>query len=160
MSANSNENLFSSKICSKCGVDKLLADYYVKDTKSNRLHAQCKKCYKEHRKTFYMEHYAKYGDLYRQRAQLRRERLRHEFRVNMLKYLRTSECVVCRENDIRVLEFDHIDPGTKLFNISQAVKLGRNWSEVETEMKKCRVLCANCHKKHTASQANWYKNLL
>ena len=160
MSAKSNDNLFPSKVCSKCGIDKLLTNYYVKDSRSNRLHAQCKECYKEHRKTFYADHYAKYRELYRARANARRERLRKEFRENMLKYLRISECAICAEDDIRVLEFDHINPEEKSFSISQAVKLGRSWSEVEAEIKKCRVLCANCHKKHTASQANWYKNLV
>lgn len=159
MSANLKENLFPSKICSKCGINKRVDEYFVKDGKTGRLHAQCKECYKEHRRTFYAEHYAKYGELYRQRAQLRRARLREEFRSNMIVYLKKNPCQLCSESDIRVLEFDHIEPFTKSFNISQAVKLGHNWDEVLKEIKKCRVLCANCHKKHTAAQANWYKNL-
>lgn len=159
MSANHYDNLLPRKICSKCGLNKPLTDYFVKDGRTGRLHAQCKECYKEHRRTFYADHYARYGELYRQRAQLRRARLRKEFRENMLAYLQKSKCAVCGENDIRVLEFDHINPMTKSFNISQAVSLGHGWKDVVNEMKKCRVLCANCHKKHTASQANWYKNL-
>lgn len=125
-----------------------------------RLHSQCKECYKQHRKSFYAEHYAKYGDLYRQRAKIQRDNLRIEFRNNMLFLLKQSRCAICSESDIRVLEFDHLDPTKKLFGISQAVRLGYRWSDVEAEIKKCRVLCANCHKKHTASQSNWYKNVV
>lgn len=159
MSANSIDNSSPKKICSRCNANKPLTDYFIKDGKTGRLHAQCKECYKEHRRTFYADHYKRYGELYRQRAQLRRVRLRKEFRDNMLAYLQKSRCEICGEHDIRVLEFDHLNPLTKSFNISQAVKLGRNWDDVLSEIQKCRVLCANCHKKHTAFQANWYKNL-
>ena len=145
------------KTCSKCKLTKSDAEYYVKDSSTGRLHAQCKTCYKEHRKTTYPEHYAKYGDHYRNRAKNRRELLRAEFRQNMLKYLVTHPCVICGEADMRTLEFDHLDPSQKSFSISQAVKQGKSWSLVLLEIKKCRVLCANCHKKHTSAHAGWYK---
>ncbi len=145
------------KKCSKCGVYKVLSDYFVRDKETGRLHAQCKECYRTHRQTFYAEHYAKYKLLYQRRANDRRIRMRNEFRTNMLAYLSNQQCVLCAESDIRVLELDHLDPTTKAFNISQAVKLGRSWQEVLNEIKKCQVLCANCHKRRTAQQFGWYK---
>lgn len=147
------------KVCSKCSVAKPETEYFVKDKKSGRLHAQCKECYKEHRKSYYAEHYEKYKVLYRQRAKERREAQRQEFRDNIVRYLNKKSCTICGEYDIRTLEFDHIDPTNKLFSISQAVRQGYSWKDIEMEIKKCRVLCANCHKKHTASQQGWYKNL-
>lgn len=116
-----------------------------------------KQCYKAQRRTTYAEHYRKNQAAYQQRAKQRRERLRVEFRHNMLAYLRDKSCTICGEHDIRVLEFDHIDPKSKRFSISQAVRLGYSWPDVVTEMKKCRILCANCHKRHTAQQMGWYK---
>lgn len=77
----------------------------------------------------------------------------------MLEYLSTRACVICNENDVRVLEFDHLDQKTKTFTISQAVRLNYSWDDVLLEIEKCRILCANCHKKHTATQGNWYKVL-
>ncbi len=147
------------KTCSKCSLAKSEKDFFIKDKKNNRLHAHCKDCYREHRKTYYKQHYAKYGELYRQRARDQRALLRKEFRDNMLEYLSSKECVECHENDWRVLEFDHLDPTQKSFSISQAVKLGYRWPDVKKEIKKCRILCSNCHKKHTAVQASWYKNV-
>lgn len=47
------------------------------------------------------------------------------------------------------LEFNHIDPSTKLYTISQAMK--RPWSDIEAEIAKCEVLCANCHRIHTVT---------
>jgi len=75
----------------------------------------------------------------------------------MFEYMSTKACANCGEVDIRVLELDHLNPQTKRFTISQAVKLGYGWDDVLTEIKKCQVLCANCHKKRTAQQFNWYK---
>lgn len=138
------------KTCSKCHIEKEESEYFVKDSKSGRLHAHCKACYKEHRKTFYAKHYVQYGDDYRARAKVRRDAVRNEFRTNMLAYLQGKECSVCGESDIRTFEFDHIDPTIKQFSISQAVRLGHKWSAVEAELLKCRLLRANCHKKHTA----------
>jgi 5-methylcytosine-specific restriction endonuclease McrA len=102
-------------------------------------------------------HYEKYGDAYRERAKVRRARAKHEYHINMLKYLSDKCCVICGESDVVVLEMDHIDPRTKLFSISQAVKLGYSWETILKELEKCRVLCANCHKRHTAKQFGWYK---
>lgn len=147
------------KSCTKCGENKSLNEYFLKDKKSGRLHAQCKACYKAHRQTYYRIHYERYKDSYLKRAQARRRKVRLEFRTNMLEYLSDKSCLDCGESDIRVLELDHIDPSTKLFNISQAVKHGYSWQDVLNEIKKCQILCANCHKKRTAQQFGWYKAL-
>ena len=59
---------------------------------------------------------------------------------------------------MRVLEFDHLEPEHKSFAISQSVRLNKSWEEVMSEIAKCQILCANCHKKKTAQQFGWYKN--
>ncbi len=83
--------------------------------------------------------------------------MREEYRRNMLHFLSDKKCSICAESDIRTLEFDHINPTTKQFSISQAVRLGYSWGDILKEIEKCRILCANCHKKHTALQTGWYK---
>jgi gp210 len=145
------------KPCSKCGEHKPKSDFFVRNTATGTRHAQCKQCYKAQRRTTHAEHYRKNQAAYQQRAKQRRERLRVEFRYNMLAYLRDKSCAICGEDDVRVLEFDHINPKSKRFSISQAVRLGYSWPDVVVEMKKCRILCANCHKRHTAQQMGWYK---
>lgn len=147
------------KVCSKCKTSKDESEYFFKNKKINRLHAQCKSCYKLHRQGYYTEHYNKYRDQYLLRGKKRREKMRFEFRSNMLEYLSNKACLDCGENDIRVLELDHISPKNKKFTISQSVKLGYSWSKVKLELKKCRILCANCHKRRTAQQFGWYKAL-
>lgn len=144
-------------ICNKCGVEKDEKEFYVRNMRKNILHRQCKACYKAHRQKNYENHYLKYREAYLQRAKLRRERLRTEFRTQMKNYMSNKSCQDCGENDIRVLELDHIEPSGKKFTISQAVRLGYSWQDILLEIEKCQVLCANCHKKRTASQFNWYK---
>lgn len=60
-----------------------------------------------------------------------------------------NECVECRSNDN--LEFDHIDPKTKLFTITQRTHL--SWDRLRVELDKCQLLCASCHKKKTSVDA-------
>ena len=148
------------RICTKCRVEKPESEYFMKDKTTGRLHAQCKTCYQVHRQTYYAQHYKNYREQYLKRARTRREQLRNEFRERLIAYLTDKACELCGENDLRVLEFDHLDPTLKQFEISQATRLGYAWEATLTEIKKCRILCANCHKKHTAKQFNWYKSKL
>lgn len=148
------------RVCSKCKVIKDESDYYVKDSKSGRLHAHCKSCYRLHRTTYYAKHYETYKDEYRYRARERKKRLRDEYRKNIKEYLLQNPCADCGEQDIRVLELDHINANNKTFSISQGVRLGYSWDKIYQEIQKCRVLCSNCHKKRTATQFGWHKNIL
>lgn len=67
--------------------------------------------------------------------------------AEMVKYL-GGKCVEC--GTINRLEFDHIDPSTKEFSITR--KWNRKWSILEPELKKCQLLCYDCHKERTAMQ--------
>jgi 5-methylcytosine-specific restriction endonuclease McrA len=71
----------------------------------------------------------------------------------LYEYLLTQCCEICGEKDIIVLEFDHV--GTKIKNISRMVN-NHSWKMVQKELKECRVLCTNCHRRRTAEQLNWY----
>lgn len=44
-----------------------------------------------------------------------------------------------------VLDFHHLDPSTKSFGISSG-GFSRSWASIEDELKKCILLCANCHR--------------
>jgi hypothetical protein len=144
--------------CTKCKLLKPRSEFFVRDAKVGRLHTQCKICYKVHRVAHYASHYKRYKALYIDRAKKRNRRLRLDYQTRMLEYLSDKACLLCDENDIRVLEFDHLVLQEKKFTISQAVRLGYPWDKVIKEIQKCRILCANCHKKRTAAQFNWYKS--
>lgn len=50
------------------------------------------------------------------------------------------------------LDFDHINPEDKAFHIAQSIA-GRSVKGIFEEVRKCRVLCANCHRIHTYNEA-------
>lgn len=54
-------------------------------------------------------------------------------------------CAICGFRDAVALDFDHLDPKEKAFNISEAMgKL--SMERLMREIAKCRILCANCHR--------------
>jgi hypothetical protein len=51
----------------------------------------------------------------------------------------------CGEDRLQCLDLHHRDPSLKLFSISQMLdKVGVE--KLQTELEKCDVLCANCHR--------------
>lgn len=146
------------KTCTNCHKIKSEKDFYYKNKDLGKFHAQCKVCYSEKRRIFYKEHYFKYGSEYRARAIARKRRLKNNLRKALLEYLKDKACVHCGISDVRVLEFDHINPATKSFGIAQAITRTLQWENVLEEISKCQILCANCHKIKTAEQQGWYKH--
>jgi len=60
-------------------------------------------------------------------------------------YKKNHCCIECGENDPACLVFHHVDPALKEKSISKLYKSGIR--KVKDEIKKCIVLCANCHMK-------------
>ena len=51
------------------------------------------------------------------------------------------------------LHFNHIDPAKKIGNVSKM----KTWDTVKKEMRKCEVLCANCHAVKTVKEKHYLK---
>ncbi|OHD23806.1 MAG: hypothetical protein A2Y38_17095 [Spirochaetes bacterium GWB1_59_5] len=62
-----------------------------------------------------------------------------------------GKCARC--TSINILEFDHIDPKTKSFNIGGALS-SMAWELLEPELKKCQLLCKRCHQKKNLVDGN------
>lgn len=142
-----------------CGENKAEAEFFYQNKQLHKLHKQCKKCYVEKRRKTWKEHYYKYGSKYRERAVARNRIIKGQTRAKLVEYLSNKYCVKCGIKDIRVLEFDHMDPSIKSFGISSAITGTYSWNKILQEIEKCQILCANCHKIKTALEQNWYKKL-
>jgi len=65
-------------------------------------------------------------------------------------------CQLCKyKKHWSALEFDHINPEKKKKAISQMIHQGNNFESFKKEIRKCRILCANCHAIHS-NQQNLY----
>ena len=71
----------------------------------------------------------------------------------MSDYLADHPCVDCGEGDSRVLEFDHLHDKEAL--VSALAAWGAPRARLETEIARCEVRCANCHRRVTARRAGW-----
>jgi 5-methylcytosine-specific restriction endonuclease McrA len=62
-----------------------------------------------------------------------------------------GKCIECGSKE--QLEFDHIDPSTKNFNISSAYN--KTKEELFEELTKCQLLCNKCHLKKTKNNRDF-----
>jgi hypothetical protein len=60
-------------------------------------------------------------------------------------YLKLHPCVDCGNDDVRVLEFDHVR-GNKETNVSNIIRNGWKLERLISEIEKCEVRCCNCHR--------------
>lgn len=57
-----------------------------------------------------------------------------------------GKCKLCGyDKHPGVLEFHHVDPSQKSFGIGED-GCSRSWAKIQAELKKCVLLCANCHR--------------
>ena len=55
-----------------------------------------------------------------------------------------NKCSICSYDKYKsALQFHHIDPSKKSFQISGAHS--RSWKSIQDELKKCILICSNCH---------------
>lgn len=125
-------------ICSKCNKEKNENDFYLKNTQTGKRQGVCKNCKLEEGK----EHYKKNKSKYIFKAIQSNKKILEWYR----NYKSTLKCSRCEENHPSTLDFHHLDPSQKentVFNILQS----KGRLRAIEEIKKCIVLCSNCHRK-------------
>ena len=115
---------------------------------------RCRTCNIEHSKKWYSLKENKVTHI----ARVAKNKIKRgeEIKTSIIEYLSSHPCVDCEENDIIVLEFDHVR-GKKLYNISDMVARDFSWKSIQKEIEKCDIRCANCHKRRTAQMFSYYK---
>lgn len=125
------------KICGDCKESKPLSEF---NRKGERYQSRCRDC----QKTWYSNYYAN-SPKEKERLERKRKKDYADFRV-ALDELKNVPCMDCAEDfPPYVMDFDHL--GDKEFNISQM--FGKPWLSVLSEIGKCDIVCANCHRKRT-----------
>lgn len=105
----------------------------------------CKQCVRDHAKAHYQLNKATYAD-HRSRSQsTRRVGLRAEIAA-----LKKGPCMDCGETHPSwAMDFDHRDPSTKEFSIACGVSAPLAKERILTEIDKCDLVCALCHRYRT-----------
>jgi hypothetical protein len=123
------------KICSKCKKEKELDEFNNHKSTKNQKSAWCKSCILERSKEYYVKNKTK------QLVKYQKERQTLIFDLK-----KDKKCEKCGETNPIMLDFHHIDPTNKTSEISDLVKRRKERKEIEEEIKKCIVLCANHHR--------------
>ncbi len=139
------------KACGHCKVQKKLTEFRPNRAKKDGLQGYCRVCDKAAQREWYQKH----KKTIRGKVNVQRKRRRTEIVKKLVQYFKTHPCIECGEGNPLVLEFDHLDPGTKTSSVSTLTRGEYSWDRVLEEIKKCRVLCANCHRVRTARQFGW-----
>lgn len=127
-----------NKFCSGCLQNLPLSDFGINKSKIDGKQTQCKQCRNKYAKQHYRSHRRYYYD----KSADRREQLRQQLE----EYKRQLACEKCGYNEYMcALDFHHIDD-TKEINISDVCRHGWSFQRLLTEIQKCQVLCANCHR--------------
>lgn len=79
-----------------------------------------------------------------ERAHIKRRKL--EIRKWFWDYKSGLRCSRCGENHVSTIDFHH-RVGKKENAVSKMVAEGYSIVRIEQEIKKCDILCANCHRK-------------
>lgn len=108
-----------SKICAKCKCEKPLSEFHKKT--KNIYHSYCKDCL-----------YTTQKERWKDRKQKAIE-------------LMGGKCSNCGyDKNYAALEFHHLNPNEKEFDFGKLRQC--KWETVVTELKKCVMLCSNCHR--------------
>ena len=163
--------------CKTCGEEKNETEFPFWNKKLNIRRIHCCSCHSSKRKKFYSDNKEKRQEQNRKSyhnhkdkrlvyvkkyAKSNKEKVRQwakngkKRKVQRFEeWKKTLSCSKCGESHIACLEFHHLDPSKKEFLISK-IKTSKN--KLTEELKKCIVLCSNCHRKlHYEERINQQK---
>lgn len=145
------------KRCSLCNQKKPYGEFNRHKGRKDGYYERCKECRK-------IEHIQRYADPENRKRAKQRMKERYwsdpesrrkynnqnayKTKVKAINVL-GGKCMRCGFDHPAALQFHHRDPSTKEFNLSHGASLGKPkkfpWPTILEEIKKCDLLCSNCH---------------
>lgn len=115
-----------TRTCRYCDTEQSILNFEIAKTIGVKIYRRhkCDNCYRE----------------------MKKER-RRGIRNWMEDLKKTLKCNRCPVTDFRCLTFHHKDDN-KLFDVAFASSVGYSRQRIMSEIAKCEVLCANCHRIH------------
>ena len=132
------------RTCGRCDESKPIFQFNWRRARRGQRDNLCRAC----RALYKEEHYQANKQRYVDQARQRKQALARQRTAFLLGYFTAHPCTDCGEEDPVVLEFDHLRD--KLKNISAMANSSQPWEKILSEIAKCEVVCANCHRRRTA----------
>jgi hypothetical protein len=142
------------KACTKCNTIKDTSLFNYRNKSKGTRQAHCREC----TKIYLKDHYTQNSAYYKKKAKIYTKIYMEKARKLLFEIKLGNPCEICGEQDPIVLEFDHLDPKTKNHNVAEMVKLGYSCTSILKEVQKCRILCANCHRRVTAREFSYFSH--
>ena len=93
---------------------------------------------------------------YHRRDNITKKKLRNRRKRIISRYKLLKGCQLCGyKKHFSALEFDHINRSSKIKAVSMLIKENNSWKMVKEEIKKCMLLCSNCHRLKTYENRDW-----
>ena len=122
-----------TKKCSGCKQELPVSEFHKHRTHSSGYQAYCKSCARK-----------KQEETYESRNKTQRDKRKE----NWLRVLEMfdNKCGHCglESEYTSVYDLHHVDPTQKEISVGKIMHY--NWDKIEPEVKKCILLCANCHR--------------
>lgn len=135
----------SEKQCVRCLETKQKTEFHLRKNSKDGLQTLCKVCAISNAK----DHYQLYKKEFKTRSKKYYFIIKQVISIIKEKY----GCQNCRCKDEICLDFHHVDPKTKLYQVGSIISK-KNIELIVTEINKCIVVCSNCHRKIHAEQVN------
>ena len=127
-----------TKICTKCDEERDIENFRWKYKSRGIRDSHCKTCTRAAGKNHYTRNRQVVIQQTRNRCLI--------YRDVLISWKETLHCVTCKESDRVCLDFHHIDSDSKDGEISKMMHSGMI-KKAKQELKKCVVVCKNCHSK-------------
>lgn len=130
------------KTCTACSSEKALGEFSRKGAK---LQSRCKSCQSAYHRLYYQRNKSRFIGKNRRNKNRQRKRLRA-----ILLEVKQRPCQDCSGIfHPWVMELDHREGTKKEAAVANLVSKGCTDARLLEEMKKCDVVCANCHRMRT-----------
>ena len=137
------------KLCKYCDRRKDLDEFHIKRAAKDGHRDRCKACVSRyHDKWYKINRKERIAQCAAATARWRKKK------ASWVDGLKNVPCIDCgRRFPPYVMDFDHVR-GDKQFDISKAVAThGASEKRIEEEIKKCEIVCANCHRIRTHNRS-------
>lgn len=130
-----------NKTCTLCQKQKKLENFNKKSSTKDGLQNVCRECNRAKSRAYYKENHVK------QRKEINRLRkIRVAKRSRFIqRYKSFCGCKICNEKASCALDLHHLHSKEAL--VSKMAHEGYTMKAIKNEIRKCVVLCSNCHRK-------------